>query len=94
MTALEYQSDPAVDQLDLLLVPPRQRPGNANLQSRRRRPTNTITTKPPYQSDGLIVGSIDVGRQHLAQQAGVDVVDEATDDVPMGDERRAADAQQ
>jgi hypothetical protein len=40
VTALVYESDPAVDRLDLPLVPPRQRPDSANHPNRQ---TTTIS---------------------------------------------------
>jgi hypothetical protein len=50
VTALEYQSDPAIDRLDLQLVPPRQHPGKATTNPTNRRQTPPITSGPPYQS--------------------------------------------
>jgi hypothetical protein len=46
--ALEYQSDPAVDTLDLALVPPRQRPNSADQHTMHRRTTPTAN-RTPYQ---------------------------------------------
>jgi hypothetical protein len=46
VTALGYQSDPAVDALDLPLVPPRQRPDRADEHTMHRQPTGSQT---PYQ---------------------------------------------
>jgi hypothetical protein len=46
--ALEYQSDPAVDTLDLPLVPPRQRPGHADHTAMIRR-QSTTNDQSPYQ---------------------------------------------
>ena len=40
---------PQSTRLDLPLVPPRQRPGNANTIQRRRPPTHGVTVQPPYQ---------------------------------------------
>ena len=43
--ALEYQSDPAGDRLDLQPVPPRQRPTATTPVKRKPR----LTNQPPYQ---------------------------------------------
>jgi len=52
VAALEYQSDPAVDRLDLQHAPPRQPPGNADTNPTHRRPTHKVIHKTPYQSGG------------------------------------------
>jgi hypothetical protein len=44
--ALVYESDPAVDRLDLPFVPPRQRPASANHTIKRR---SRLTTTSPYE---------------------------------------------